>query len=114
MACRRSALHHLQPHHACYAVDEPAVSCCFPAKLRVLCCYGVARRHQQMLMYGAAGNGGSLDKCRRRWDLADADFLKYKFMNTWDRAMQHLDKAFGFVCSPHEYVSRKVSKLPWL
>lgn len=53
------------------------------------------------------GNGGSLDKCRRRWDLADADFLKYKFMNTWDRAMQHLDKAFGFVCSPHEYVSRK-------
>ena len=26
------------------------------------------------------GNGGSLDKCRRRWDLADAEFLKYKFM----------------------------------
>ena len=27
-----------------------------------------------------AGNGGSLDKCRRRWDLADAEQLKYKFM----------------------------------
>ncbi|KAK9791176.1 hypothetical protein WJX73_007550 [Symbiochloris irregularis] len=53
------------------------------------------------------GNGGSLEKCRRRWDLADAEFLKYRFMNAWDRAMQHLDKAFGFVCSPHEYVSRK-------
>ena len=28
----------------------------------------------------SAGNGGSLDKCRRRWDLADAENLKYKFM----------------------------------
>ena len=38
------------------------------------------------------GNGGSLDKCRRRWDLADSENLKYKFMNAFDRAMQHLDK----------------------
>ena len=53
------------------------------------------------------GNGGSLDKCRRRWDLADAEFLKYKFMNAFDRAMQHLDKAFGFVNAPHNWVSRK-------
>lgn len=59
----------------------------------------------------SAGNGGSLEKCRRRWDLVDADYLKYKFMNTWDRAIQHLDKAFGFVSSPHEWVSRKVSSL---
>lgn len=53
------------------------------------------------------GNGGSLDKCRRRWDLADATFLKYKFMAAFDVAMQHLDKAFGFIASPHEWVSRK-------
>ncbi len=24
------------------------------------------------------GNGGSHDKCRRRWDLCDAPFLRYK------------------------------------
>ncbi|PSC69001.1 starch branching enzyme isoform A [Micractinium conductrix] len=53
------------------------------------------------------GNGGSLDKCRRRWDLADAEFLKYKYMNSFDRAMNHLDKAFGFVAAPHSWVSRK-------
>eukprot|EP00891_Asterochloris_glomerata_P008249 jgi/Astpho2/8249/Aster-01334 len=53
------------------------------------------------------GNGGSLDKCRRRWDLADAEFLKYKFMQAFDRAMNHLDKAFGFVDSSHQYISRK-------
>ena len=55
-----------------------------------------------------AGNGGSYDKCRRRWDLADAEFLKYKYMQAFDRAMQHLDKAYGFICAPHQWVSRKV------
>ena len=53
------------------------------------------------------GNGGSLDKCRRRWDLVDSDLLRYKDMNNFDRAMQHLDKAFGFVGAPHTWVSRK-------
>jgi 1,4-alpha-glucan branching enzyme len=53
------------------------------------------------------GNGGSLDKCRRRWDLCDADFLKYKYLAAFDRAMTHLDKAFGFMSAPHQWVSRK-------
>jgi len=53
------------------------------------------------------GNGGSLDKCRRRWDLADADYLKYQYLLKFDRAMMHLDKAFGFVSAPHTWVSRK-------
>lgn len=53
------------------------------------------------------GNGGSLEKCRRRWDICDADSLKYKYMNAFDRAMCHLDKAFGFVAAPHQWVSRK-------
>ena len=51
-----------------------------------------------------AGNGGSLDKCRRRWDLADREDLRYKFMNSFDRAMNHLDKAFGFIGAPHTCV----------
>lgn len=53
------------------------------------------------------GNGGSLEKCRRRWDLADNQTLKYRYLNAFDRAMQHLDKAFGFVNAPHTWVSRK-------
>lgn len=36
-----------------------------------------------------------------------ADNLKYKYMNAFDRAMNHLDKAFGFVSAPHCWVSRK-------
>jgi Alpha amylase, C-terminal all-beta domain len=31
----------------------------------------------------------------------------FRFMNDFDRAMMHLDKAFGFVAAPHQYVSRK-------
>lgn len=48
-----------------------------------------------------AGNGGSLEKCRRRWDLADNPQLQYKYMQSFDRAMNHLDKAFGFIGAPH-------------
>ena len=29
-------------------------------------------------------------------------------MLAFDRAMNHLDKAFSFIASPHEFVSRKV------
>ena len=36
-----------------------------------------------------------------------ADNLKYKFMVAYDRAIMHLDKAFGFVAAPHSWVSRK-------
>jgi len=58
-----------------------------------------------------AGNGGSLDKCRRRWDLADREDLRYKFMNSFDRAMNHLDKAFGFIGAPHTCAAATV--LSW-
>lgn len=53
------------------------------------------------------GNGGSHDKCRRQWSLADAEGLKYKYMNAYDKALMHLDKAFGFMNAPHTYISRK-------
>jgi len=53
------------------------------------------------------GNGGSFHHCRRRWDLPDSDVLRYKDMNAFDRAMGHLDKAFGFISAPHTWISRK-------
>jgi hypothetical protein len=28
-------------------------------------------------------------------------------MNDFDRAIMHLDKAFGFVAAPHQYISKK-------
>jgi len=53
------------------------------------------------------GNGGSLHHCRRRWDLADADHLRYHYLMDFDRKMMHLDIAYGFIKHGHNYISRK-------
>ncbi|CAA2986513.1 1,4-alpha-glucan-branching enzyme 1, chloroplastic amyloplastic-like [Olea europaea subsp. europaea] len=53
------------------------------------------------------GNGNSFDKCRRRFDLGDADYLRYNGMQEFDRAMQHLEEKYGFMTSEHQYISRK-------
>jgi hypothetical protein len=57
-----------------------------------------------------AGNGGSLEKCRRQWDICDSQELRYKDMCAFDRAMCHLDKAFGFISAPHQWVSRQCAQ----
>ncbi|XP_057513372.1 1,4-alpha-glucan-branching enzyme 2-2, chloroplastic/amyloplastic-like isoform X1 [Actinidia eriantha] len=53
------------------------------------------------------GNNFSYDKCRRRFDLGDADYLRYRGMQAFDQAMQHLEEAYGFMTSEHQYISRK-------
>ena len=51
------------------------------------------------------GNGWSYDYCRRQWSLADAEDLRYRFLNAWDAALQALDAKFGFLASTHQIVS---------
>lgn len=34
--------------------------------------------HPEWIDFPRQGNNWSLDKCRRRWDLCDADHLRYK------------------------------------
>lgn len=53
------------------------------------------------------GNNNSFDKCRRRFDLGNAEYLRYHGMQEFDRAMQHLEERYGFMISEHQYVSRK-------
>lgn len=53
------------------------------------------------------GNNNSYDKCRRRFDLGDAEYLRYHGMQEFDRAMQHLEERYGFMISEHQYISRK-------
>ncbi|CAI5986580.1 unnamed protein product [Closterium sp. NIES-65] len=40
------------------------------------------------------GNGGSYHLCRRRFDLADATYLRYKGLNDFDQAMQQLEETY--------------------
>ncbi|KAI3471845.1 hypothetical protein Pfo_028498 [Paulownia fortunei] len=53
------------------------------------------------------GNNNSYDKCRRRFDLGDAVYLRYHGMQEFDQAMQHLEEKYGFMTSEHQYISRK-------
>ncbi|KAG6771784.1 hypothetical protein POTOM_023176 [Populus tomentosa] len=53
------------------------------------------------------GNNNSYDKCRRRFDLGDADYLRYHGMQEFDQAMQHIEEIYGFMTSEHQYISRK-------
>ncbi|XP_047316567.1 1,4-alpha-glucan-branching enzyme 2-2, chloroplastic/amyloplastic-like [Impatiens glandulifera] len=53
------------------------------------------------------GNNNSFDKCRRRFDLGDANYLRYHGLQEFDQAMQHLEEAYGFMTSEHQYISRK-------
>ncbi|KAL5976400.1 hypothetical protein ACLOJK_020731 [Asimina triloba] len=53
------------------------------------------------------GNGFSYDKCRRRFDLGDAVYLRYNGLQEFDKAMQHLEEDYGFMTSEHQYISRK-------
>ncbi|ESW34860.1 hypothetical protein PHAVU_001G187600 [Phaseolus vulgaris] len=66
-------------------------------------------RGEQQLPNGSVipGNNYSYDKCRRRFDLGDADYLRYRGMQEFDQAMQHLEEKFGFMTTEHQYISRK-------
>eukprot|EP00897_Mesotaenium_endlicherianum_P007732 jgi/Mesen1/6988/ME000364S06162 len=53
------------------------------------------------------GNNNSYHLCRRRFDLADANYLRYKGLNDFDAAMHACENKYGFMVSEHQYVSRK-------
>ncbi|KAI6697888.1 hypothetical protein NL676_018007 [Syzygium grande] len=63
--------------------------------------------HPEWIDFPREGNGFSYDKCRRRFDLGDADYLKYRGLQEFDQAMQHVEGAYGFMTSEHQYISRK-------
>ncbi|AED90637.1 1, 4-alpha-glucan branching enzyme protein soform SBE2.2 precursor [Arabidopsis thaliana] len=66
-------------------------------------------RGEQRLSDGSVipGNNFSYDKCRRRFDLGDADYLRYRGLQEFDQAMQHLEENYGFMTSEHQFISRK-------
>eukprot|EP00898_Chlorokybus_atmophyticus_P007345 jgi/Chlat1/7611/Chrsp64S07096 len=61
--------------------------------------------HPEWMDFPREGNNWSYDKCRRRFDLADSDHLRYKFMEAFDQAMQALDDEYNFLASDWQLVS---------
>ena len=49
--------------------------------------------HPEWIDFPREGNGWSYFYCRRQWDLADADYLKYCYLNDFDKAMIEFAKS---------------------
>ncbi|GLI70892.1 hypothetical protein VaNZ11_015916 [Volvox africanus] len=61
--------------------------------------------HPEWIDFPRDGNGWSHHYCRRQWSLADTTHLRYKFLQAWDAAMMRLDEHYGFLSSPHQWVT---------
>mmetsp|Transcript_22388 Transcript_22388/g.26980 ORF Transcript_22388/g.26980 Transcript_22388/m.26980 type:complete len:828 (-) Transcript_22388:660-3143(-) len=53
------------------------------------------------------GNGGSYALARRRFDLAEMDHLRYKYLDQFEKAMNLMEAEYETVASGWQYVSRK-------
>ena len=72
-----------------------------------LCFMGNEFGHPEWVDFPRPGNGFSYALCRRRWDLCDNRYLRYKYLYNWDVAMNKLDEVFNFISSPFQYISLK-------
>lgn len=63
--------------------------------------------HPEWLDFPREGNNESYHYARRQWNLVDDPMLKYKFLNNFDRDMNHLEMKYGWLKAPQAYISRK-------
>ena len=55
--------------------------------------------HPEWLDFPRIGNNESYHYCRRQYNLADDNLLKYKYLNRWDRDMLHLEAKYGWLAA---------------
>lgn len=63
--------------------------------------------HPEWLDFPREGNGNSFWYARRQWNILDDNLLRYKFLNEFDAAMQHLDDKYHWLDAPQAYISLK-------
>ncbi|KAM7287785.1 1,4-alpha-glucan-branching enzyme [Ixodes scapularis] len=63
--------------------------------------------HPEWLDFPRAGNDESYHHARRQWHLVEDDLLRYKFLNRFDSALNHLEEQHHWLPSPPAYVSLK-------
>ena len=61
--------------------------------------------HPEWVDFPREGNEWSHDHCRRRWDLADTEYLRHFELNNFDKQMMNLDKRYDFLAHEHQWVS---------
>jgi len=63
--------------------------------------------HPEWVDFPRPENGWSHHHCRRRWDLAEDDLLRYQFFQAFDELMQACECRFKWLGSEHQYVTVK-------
>ncbi|KAF8812235.1 glycoside hydrolase family 13 protein [Phlegmacium glaucopus] len=63
--------------------------------------------HPEWLDFPREGNGNSFHYARRQWNVVDDKLLRYKYLNSFDGAMNHLADRYGWLEAPQAYVSLK-------
>lgn len=61
--------------------------------------------HPEWVDFPREGNGWSHDYCRRQWELADTEYLRYAQLGAFDRAMMELDEEHHFLGHEHQLVT---------
>ncbi|KAG8929015.1 alpha-1,4-glucan branching enzyme [Tulasnella sp. 417] len=63
--------------------------------------------HPEWLDFPREGNGNSFQYARRQWNVVDDDLLRYKYLNNFDAAIQHLEEKYHWLEADPGYVSLK-------
>ncbi|CAG8651001.1 13134_t:CDS:10 [Acaulospora morrowiae] len=63
--------------------------------------------HPEWLDFPRQGNNNSFHYARRQWNVVDDHLLRYRYLNEFDKAMQHAEEKFGWLNSPQAYISLK-------
>ncbi|KDQ64388.1 glycoside hydrolase family 13 protein [Jaapia argillacea MUCL 33604] len=63
--------------------------------------------HPEWLDFPREGNGNSFHYARRQWNVVDDPLLRYKYLNEFDSAMNHLEEQYGWLSAAPAYVSLK-------
>ena len=61
--------------------------------------------HPEWVDFPREGNDWSHNHCRRQWNLADTEYLRYYELNNFDKQMMRLDEMHKFLSHPHQFVS---------
>ncbi|KAL6305825.1 glycoside hydrolase superfamily [Sparassis latifolia] len=63
--------------------------------------------HPEWLDFPREGNGNSFHYARRQWNVVDDKLLRYRYLNEWDKAMNHTEEKYGWLAAEPAYVSLK-------
>ena len=63
--------------------------------------------HPEWLDFPRAGNNDSYQYARRQFNLPDDPLLRYKYLNSFDAAMNKLEDQYQWLSAPQAYISLK-------